>query len=334
MLTVNSNLVLGQAANVPGQTAFPQGTLNINGGTVQSTNVMGLGGTSTINLNSGLLDLQFGNPAPGQLANVSTLNIGSVGASAPAVLANAASLSVSSPVIIAPNGTLTGNTLMTAPSLTVNGTISPGANGAGGLTNTGPAAFGAGGNMVITVQDALAGPGVGWSFFNENAGLNIQATAGNPFTLSLQTLGLAANFDYHTNYDWVVATAGGGIANFDPTLFVVDDSLFANALGNGYFYVRSNGSSLIVSFTNPPPTVEFSSIAVTGPSQTDLVFSGTGGSPFGPYYLLSSTNLELPVSQWQSTTSSQFDGDGNFSLTVVGAVDPAVPKRFYIIQTQ
>jgi hypothetical protein len=333
-LTVNSNLVLAQAANVAGQTAYPQGTLNINGGTVQATNVVGLGGVSTINLNSGLLDLQFGQPAPGQLAGISTLNIGAESIGDPAQLANAASITVSNPIVIAPNGTLAGNSVITSPGLTVNGTLSPGMSGPGSMTNNGPLTFGAGGDMVITVQDALAGPGVGWSFLGEAGGLNILASAGNPFTFTLQTIGLAANFDSHTSYDWVLATTSGGIANFDPALFAVDNSLFANTLGGGYFYVRTNNNSLIVSFTNPPTAVAFNSVAVSGASRSDMVFSGAGGSPLAPYYLRSSTNLSLPLSQWQTNASSQFDASGNFSLTVMGAIDPAVPRRFYRLQTQ
>lgn len=53
LLTVNSNLFLAQAANVAGQTAFPQATLNVNGGTIQAANIVGGGGTATINLNGG-----------------------------------------------------------------------------------------------------------------------------------------------------------------------------------------------------------------------------------------------------------------------------------------
>jgi hypothetical protein len=333
-LTVNSNLVLAQAANVAGQTAYPQGTLNINGGTVQTTNVVGLGGVSTLNLNSGLLDLQFGHPAPGQLAGISTLNIGAESIGDPAQLANAASITVSNPIVIAANGTLAGNTVITSAGLIVNGTLSPGMSGPGSMTNNGLLTLGAGGSMVITVQDALAAPGVGWSFLNDSGAINISATAQNPFTFTLQTIGFAANFDSHTGYDWVVATASGGIANFDPALFAVDDSLFANTLVGGYFYVRTNNNSLIVSFTNPPAAVAFNSIAVAGGSRSDLVFSGAGGSPLAPYYLRSSTNLELPLSQWETNASSQFDAGGNFSLIVTGAIEPAVPKRFYRLQTQ
>src|SRR5262249_19062064 len=156
-------------------------------------------------------DLQFGRPAPGQLSGISTLNVGAVSIGDPAQLANVASITVSNPIVIAPNGTVAGNTVITSPGLTVNGTLSPGTLGVGSITNNGPLMLGGGGEMVITVQDATAGPGVGWSFLSEAAGLNVLASAGNPFTFTLQTIGLAANFDSHSNYDWVVATASGGI---------------------------------------------------------------------------------------------------------------------------
>ena len=250
LLNVRVLLELGYVIN--GGTSNTVGTLNVNGGTVQATNIVGGGGTSTINLDSGTMDLQ----GAGQIANVSTLNIGTPAASDPALLASAAAISVSNAIVIAPNGTLAGNTVITSPGLTVNGTLSPGTDGAGWMTNNGPLTLGAGGEYVVTVQDAAAGSGVGWSFLQAGKGINVQATNGNQFTMALQTVtGSAANFNYNTNYDWVIATANNGITNFNANSFAADDSLFANDLAGGYFHVRTNGNSLIVSFANNHPPV-------------------------------------------------------------------------------
>ena len=49
----------------------PAATLNVNGGTVQATNIVGGGGTAIINLNSGTLICRAG-----QISNVTTLTIG------------------------------------------------------------------------------------------------------------------------------------------------------------------------------------------------------------------------------------------------------------------
>jgi len=236
--------------------AFAQGTLNLNGGLVQALNLVGAGGISTLNLNSGTLDLQSLSPNPGSIANLTTLNVGANGVNDSALLANVAAASVSNAVVIAPNGMIAGNTTITSPGLTVNGAISPGNNFAGGMTNNGPVALGAGGRFVVTAQDALAGPGTGWGFLQVNGAVNVQSTAGNPFTVSVQTPnGPAANFDYHTNFDWVIATASGVVAGFVPADFTVDNSQFANDLAGGYFYVRTLGNSLVLSFTNNHPPV-------------------------------------------------------------------------------
>ena len=256
VLVVRSNLVLSSQAGGSGGYVL-EGILNINGGTVQATNIVhggGAVGTSIINLNSGILNLQPAwASAPGQIVNVSTLNIGASTVTDPALLANAAGITASNAIVVAPNGTLAGNTVITAPGLTVNGAISPGIDGPGWMTNNGPVTFGAGGSYLVTAQDAIGGVGIGWSFLKASAGIDIQANGGNPFLIQLQSDGLAANFSYATNFDWVIATANGGIANFDLAKFIVDDSLFANDLAGGYFFMRSNSNSLVLSFTNNHP---------------------------------------------------------------------------------
>src|SRR5581483_1644227 len=233
-----------------------QATLNINHGTVQTTNIFGGGGISVISLNSGVLDLQSTNPFPRIIQNISMLSVGSNGITDPALLENAAAISASNTIVVAANGTISGGTYITSPGLIVNGVLSPGLNGTGGITNSGPAILGAGGRCVVSVRDATAGPALGWTFLSVGGGIGIQASNANPFTVSVQTpTGLAADFNYSSSYDWVIATAASGITNFSPSDFTVDDSLFGNDLAGGYFYVRASGNSLILSFTNNHPPV-------------------------------------------------------------------------------
>ncbi len=427
-LIVNSNLFLAQAANVAGQTAFPQATLNVNGGMVQATNIVGGGGTATINLNSGTIDLQGG-----QISNVTALAIGD-GISSFAQLISAGKVSSTNTIIIAANGMLAGNSIVTTPNLIVNGTISPGANGIGAITATTNMTFGAGGGFVVAVQNANGSPGSGWDFLQANGQLNIAATNTNPFTIQLQSFANSqidnvTNFNANTNYDWTIATASGGIVNFDASKFAVDTSFFGNDLMGGYFYVRTNGNSLILSFTNnhppmatiyalyqtpngiaipisnlasnwsdpdgdpttlndvdnastngviitfdshfiyytnannvadnffysiqdlrtnppaiyrggdtqrtasgeiifiPPPPI--SSIVVNG---NNFVFSGSNGIAGSQFYLLGSTNVALPLNQWQRVGTNSFDGNGNFNFT--NSVNPNAPQQFYMLQLQ
>jgi hypothetical protein len=410
------------------------GTLNLAGGTVEATNIFGSGGASTINLNSGTLDLQPAWAAsPGVIANLTTLNVGAGGATNPAVLTHARTITTVNAITIASNGVLRGNTIVTSPGLTVNGTIAPGAS-AGSLTNNGPATFGAGGRYSAEISDAIGGPGVGWDYLRVTGGLNVTATAGNPFTLQVQSLdgiapGEAGNFSSDSSYDWEIASAGGGVTGFDAGKFAVDATFFANDLEGGYFYVQTNAdaSALVLSFTNnhtplaataayfrngdtvvipiaslaanwsdadgdpvallgvngtstngvnvgtdgtniyytnaaatadailytvgdvrtnapavyrggdtqrtatgtililPLPSIQ--KIAIAG---SDVILSGAGGPAGGTYYVLASTSVALPLSNWTAIATGLFDGGGAFQFT--NAVDPAASQRFYRLQ--
>ena len=153
LLVVNTALELGHsntvAPPVPAALAATAGTLNLNGGTVQAANILGAGGTATINLNSGILDLQGGSAV-----NLTTLNIGHAGTVNPAIVTNAALLSSANPITVASNGVVAGNTVLQDSRLIVNGALSPGGDSIGAMTNTGPVTFGAG-RYLFDLADAV-----------------------------------------------------------------------------------------------------------------------------------------------------------------------------------
>jgi hypothetical protein len=438
LLTVNTILELAHTNTTAPATvsaiAGTLGTLNVNGGTVQATNVVGAGGVSIINLNSGTLDLQPDWAAtPGRLANISTLNIGAAGIGTPALLSDAASISSPATITIASNGVLRGSTVVTAPALIVNGAISPG-SGAGTLTNSGSATFASGGRYIVELSDTAAGLGNGWDYFRTAGALNITATSGSPFTLQLTSLngsdpGDASNFNPDTNYNFSIASAGGAISGFDTTRMALDTASFGNDLEGGYFFIRTNGASLVLSFTNNhPPLAAVASVSRTGttvvipiaslvtnwsdadgdpvslldvaasstngvnnvgfdavniyytnatmitdaitytvadvrtnppaayrasdtqrtstgtililpvvpPSLDNIQLSGgsvvlTGtGAAGGSYYVMTSTNLTVPFSNWSVIATGQFDNVGNFHFT--NAIDANKPQLFYRLQ--
>ncbi len=331
-VTLLTNGYYGPAMNATN--AFAKGTLNINGGTVQAMNVRGGGGISTVNLNSGTMDLQPDwAAAPGTISNISTLNVGANGVSGFALLTDVAQVSTTGTLNIATNGTISGNTLFSTPELIVNGTLSPGNEGAGAMTNTGAITFGAGGSYAVTIDDAAAGPVEGWSFLQSGGGINIQSTPGNPFVIDVGTAGNpAANFNSNNNYDWVIATAANGITNFAANNFVINTALFQNGLGAGSFYLHTNGSSLVLSFTNNlPPAVMPVTVNISA-SGTGFIFSGTNGNAGAQYYVLASTNLGLALSNWTVIATNSFDGNGDFNFT--NPPDPNAPQTFYMLQLQ
>jgi hypothetical protein len=63
-----------------------------------------------------------------------------------------------------------------------------------------------------------------------------------------------------------------------------------------------------------------------------LIFSGTNGFAGDTYYVLSSTNLALPLTRWTRTATNTFGGTGSFSVTNSASV--GMPQSFYRLQLQ
>jgi len=57
----------------------------------------------------------------------------------------------------------------------------------------------------------------------------------------------------------------------------------------------------------------FSGISVSG---TTLTLNVTGGTPNGPWTLLSSTNVALPMALWKTNSTGNYNGSGNLNLTL------------------
>lgn len=97
--------------------------------------------------------------------------------------------------------------------------------------------------------------------------------------------------------------------------------------GAGLFW---DTSQLTVSGTlrvmsTPKPTI--TAIVKSG---SNVAFSGSGGAPNASYSVLTSTNAALPLTQWTSVVTNQFDASGNFSFTS----SAAQPQQYFILQLQ
>jgi hypothetical protein len=72
----------------------------------------------------------------------------------------------------------------------------------------------------------------------------------------------------------------------------------------------------------PPPG--FGGIRLAG---SNVVIKAIGGIRGGTCYLLASTNLAIPLSQWPRVATNAFDATGSFTVTNTPA--PNVPEMFY-----
>jgi hypothetical protein len=129
--------------------------------------------------------------------------------------------------------------------------------------------------------------------------------------------------------------AGVAIGTAYPLISYTGIDPYAN-LGLGTFpagytgTLVDNAAAKLISmqFSNIPgqsPPVINDITTVNG----NLVFSGTNGSASGTYYVLTSTNLALSVTNWTRIATNSFTTGGTFSVT--NAINPAMPQQFYLI---
>lgn len=79
-----------------------------------------------------------------------------------------------------------------------------------------------------------------------------------------------------------------------------------------------------------PPATSIPVFTSIRNSPAGLVMQGTNGSAGGPFNLIASTNVALPVNLWNGISANSFDGSGNFMLT--NPIAPSAPQVFYRLQ--
>jgi autotransporter-associated beta strand protein len=65
-------------------------------------------------------------------------------------------------------------------------------------------------------------------------------------------------------------------------------------------------------------------------SARGLIFTGAGGVPKATYYLLGSSNIAAPLSNWVPVFTNLFDASGNFDFT--NPASPNQPREFYLLE--
>jgi autotransporter-associated beta strand protein len=77
--------------------------------------------------------------------------------------------------------------------------------------------------------------------------------------------------------------------------------------------------------TETPPV-----IGKLGISSGKLVLTGSGGITNGTYYVLTSTNLAVPLTNWTRLQTNQFDSSGSFNFT--NPINQNSVQSFYLLQ--
>lgn len=310
--TNNLTLIVGGANNLTFSGPF---TLNGNDGlgtnnirTIQITNT----GLTTISgvisdggLGYGLIETGNGTNATGPLALSNTETYTGPTTVSGGTLQVNGSLNAASAVTVSSNATLAGTGIING-TVTVNasGTLAPGtASAIGTLTLNGGLTLN--GNLLFKVKK-LVSPS------NDVASVSGALTNGGTGKLTVMNLGPAL-------------AVGDKFKLFNKPL---TNGAALTVTGAGAVWVNNLqvDGSISVSSTNLPQPVITTTTILNG---TSLVFSGTNGTLGATYYVLTSTNLVLPLSSWTPIFTNTFITGGAFSVT--NAISPSVPQRFYIL---
>lgn len=238
--------------------------------TGSSTNTVQINSGSTLTVNNSTsTSLGSTLAGTGTLAKTGagTLTLATTSSFAGAVHAQAGTLYVSQSLASAVftasgSGLILGGASGAAGSLKIDdgGSFTAGSTRySAGTFSAGSAEFAAGGEFIFNLYSATgtAGATSGWDKLSLSGALSLTATAGDPFTIQLESLGTtsslgsAAFFSGASNYSWQFVTADGGITGFSASAFAVDTSSWANSF-SGSFSVSQSGNSLYLNYSAIP----------------------------------------------------------------------------------
>jgi autotransporter-associated beta strand protein len=200
-----------------------------------------------------------------------------------------------------------------------------------GISTSGTANVNATGNTLTLASGANglfkaaggAGPTVGKISVAGNLALN-----GNVITINVTGSPLGVT----TNRLLDCTGTLSGTANATPVITGLGlnpgatASIVTTPGSNGHVDLVVTGSMLVP--TVPPHIAGFNMV------NTNLVLNGTNGQTGGTYYLLGSTNLALPLSQWTPVATnvvSTNGANGAFTFTGTNTVHSGVGQQYYIL---
>jgi glucose/arabinose dehydrogenase len=138
--------------------------------------------------------------------------------------------------------------------------------------------------------------------------------------------------DHTSGEIWALRNSGTNLTQ--NTVILINAAAKPNAFGldpaNGDVLVaaaRGGIDSTIERLVYVPPVPRFTRISV---SSSTVVLRGSNGGFNQTFYVLSSTNIVVPKSNWTALSTGSFDAAGNFAVT--SSIAPNIVQRFYRLQ--
>jgi hypothetical protein len=206
-----------------------------------------------------------------------------------------------------------------------------------------------------TVSNLVAGGGTSSVTLNDGT-LTLMGAAGSP-GIPLTTFS-ATNSTFHLNLNGSAgitnivtsALSAGGLnriaidsvsnVNAMQTLPLISYATFNGSVANNFMLASLPSSFSAVLVDNVAAkridlrlapsalvTPKFSGTMLAG---TNFALGGSNGLPGGRYYLLTSTNLMFPLSNWSVVATNWFNSGGGFLFT--NPMVPGMPQQYFLLQ--
>jgi autotransporter-associated beta strand protein len=299
-MTLNGTCVIGVSG-----TSFTNNCTIVGSGNLVKTGVqpLTLGGvntyTGTTTLNGGKTTLR-GN---GSIAG-STAIIVNAGATLDATGRTDGTLTLAAGQSLTGNGAVNGNTVVASGA-----TFAPG-GGLTTLTFSNNLALNGGSRTLIEISKSV-------SPTNDSAQVTGTLTYGGMLTVTnIGAVPFAAGDNFKL---FSAASYAGAFTGLAPAIPAVNLAWNTNNLNNGILSV----------IALPTARPRFGGVTVSG---SNFILSGSNGVPNWTYYVLASTNLALPLTNWTTVSTNSFDSAGHFNFT--NATGSGMPQTFYLLKLQ
>jgi len=241
-------------------------------------------------------------------------------------------------MLLTASNTYTGNTIISAGTLALSGSISNSPN----IIVSSGATFdiSALSPAFVLMPNQTLSNNTSTAILNGSADasagkISLTYASGTPsFNIPSGTLTLASGTTFKVNNTGAALAAGsykiiskagsGSVGGTAPSSVTVSGGGIV-AGGTASLSISNNELYLVVSGASSP--FKFTGISING---TTLTLSGTNGPDNGNYVLLESTNVALPLTNWIPVLTNTFDGSGNLNLST-NIVNPNNSQQFYIL---
>ncbi len=211
-------------------------------------------------------------------------------------------------VLVDSGGTLGGTGIVGGGTVVQSGgALSPGMNGIGTLTFSNALTLADGSSSVFKISHS--------PFTNDIARILGSLACGG--TLVVTNISPSPLADGDSFQLFIAASHSGGFSNVILPALAPGLAWNTNAL---------NSIGLVSVAALKSPTI--GTIQISG---ADILISGSGGAPNWPYVVMMTTNL---TSSWEPVATNDFNGSGNFIITLPNAADLGHNGAFYRLQLQ